>query len=316
MLTRYFVHRRTANRYPASISIAANAQTYGNPIRYWVAGDGALLNDILAALARAAGLDRIVPSLGNQCITYTGNNLTINPALLTAAIIGNPSKVYDGTTAASLTVSNFSLSGFAAGEGASIGQIVGSYNSKNVVTASTVNASLQATDFTATGGTLLSNYILPTTATGTGNITPAMLSVSGITASNKVYDGSTNAAINTAGATYTGIVAGDIVTIGSVSGAFADKNVGLGKAVTISASITGADAGNYLISTQAATSADITAKALSVSGLVADNKIYDGTVNASINAAGAIYNGIVAGDIVSVGSASGCLRTRMWVSEM
>src|SRR5207249_5300544 len=46
----------------------------------------------------------------------------------------------------------------------------------NVSGANTVNTSLAAGDFTAGVGTLLSNYSLPTTASGGGQITPVTLS--------------------------------------------------------------------------------------------------------------------------------------------
>ncbi|WP_163364936.1 hypothetical protein, partial [Escherichia coli] len=42
---------------------------------------------------------------------------TINRAMLTAAIIGNPTRIYNGTTAAALTAANYQLIGFIAGEG-------------------------------------------------------------------------------------------------------------------------------------------------------------------------------------------------------
>ncbi|MDD2685529.1 MAG: YDG domain-containing protein, partial [Gallionella sp.] len=308
---------------PAVLNIAANAasKTYGaldSALGYTVTG-GTLFNgdNLSGTLTRTVGENVgsyaiTQGSLGNSnyTINYSGNNLTINPALLTAVIVGNPNKIYDGTTTANLTVANFSLSGFVAGEGASVGQTLGNYNSKNVLAANTVNATLQTSDFTASGSTLLSNYILPTNVSGVGQITPATLTVSGITATNKVYDGTTFASINTTGALYSGLIAGDIVTVGTASGAFADKNVGIGKAVTITAGITGTDAGNYAITTQAATTADITQATLSVSGITATNKVYDGKTFANINTTGAIYNGLIAGDIVTVGTASGAFADK------
>ena len=48
--------------------------------------------------------------------------------------------------------------------------------------------------------------------------------------------------------------------------------------------IGGADAGNYTL-TQPTTTANITAKALTVSGVTASNKVYDGTTTATLNAA-------------------------------
>ena len=67
------------------------------------------------------------------------------------------------------------MTGFVTGEGATVTQTVGTYNSKDVLTATTVSATLAPANFTATGATLLSNYTLPTAAAGAGTITPATL---------------------------------------------------------------------------------------------------------------------------------------------
>ena len=64
------------------------------------------------------------------------------------------------------------------GEAISVTQTAGTYNSKDVVTATTVTASLAAGDFTAGGSTLLTNYVLPTTASGAGHITAVTVSAS------------------------------------------------------------------------------------------------------------------------------------------
>ena len=66
---------------------------------------------------------------------------------------------------------------------------------------------------------------------------------------------------------------------GTYTGAFSDKNVGTGKTVTITPSYTGADVSNYSVTDHATTTANITAKALTVSGITALNKGYDGKRN-------------------------------------
>src|SRR6185312_15060169 len=96
-------------------------------------------------------------------------------------------------------------------------------------------------------GTDAGNYILSsTTAMTTANITQATLTIS-FTASNKVYDGTTAAAI--ASRTLTGVLLTDVVTPGGGTAAFSDKNVGNSKTVTGGGfTLGGADAGNYMIS--------------------------------------------------------------------
>ncbi len=62
-----------------------------------------------------------------------------------------------------LGAGDYALTGFVTGEGATITQTAGSYADRNAGVRA-VTAALGASDFTADGGTLLSNYLLPTTA--------------------------------------------------------------------------------------------------------------------------------------------------------
>ena len=73
---------------------------------------------------------------------------------------------------------------------------------------------------------------------------------------------------------YNGLIAGDVFN-GTYTGAFSDKNVGTGKTVTITPSYTGTDVSNYSVTDHATITANITAKALTVSGITASNKTYD-----------------------------------------
>src|SRR5205814_1469924 len=121
-------------------------------------------------------------------------------------------------------------------------------------------------------GADVANYSL-SQPSASANITTRGLTVSGITAANKPYDRSTSATIDTGGASLQGVISGDTVTLdvsGGV-GTFATRNVGNGIAVAISGlSIGGADVGNYSLS-QPNTSANITAKGLTVYGITASN---------------------------------------------
>ena len=103
--------------------------------------------------------------------------LTIDKAALTVSIVGDPTKVYDWTTTAALASNNFAVSGFVAGQGATVSALTGAYNSANVANATTVTVALTGGDFTANAGTSLSNYTLPTTASGPGAITPRPITV-------------------------------------------------------------------------------------------------------------------------------------------
>ena len=83
------------------------------------------------------------------------------------------------------------------------------------------------------------------------------ITVSGITASDKVYDANTTAVVNKANAS--GWIAGDDVSVVSVTGTFDNKEVGNNKTVTLSnTQYGGADARNYSFTNQATTRANIT----------------------------------------------------------
>ena len=109
------------------------------------------------------------------------------------------------------------------------------------------------------------------TASSTASVTvnPKALTVTGITANDKVYDGNTTATLNTSGVTLVGIVPMDVVTLNTAgaTGAFTDPDVGTAKTVLVSGfTLSGADAGNYTL-IQPTTTANIT-QASSATALV------------------------------------------------
>lgn len=170
----------------------------GGPASYVFgpAGDtltGFLAGSTTATVASNAGTYAVTPYVGGT-FTSTGGvvyrvvadgsgTLTINPAVITvtpvsASLVGNTTKTYDGTTVATLTPGNFLLSGFKNGDGATATQTVGAYASANAGTGILVTTNLSPNNFLANDGTLLSNYTLPTSASGAiGTITPASLTL-------------------------------------------------------------------------------------------------------------------------------------------
>ena len=130
----------------------------------------------------------------------------------------------------------------------------GTFDDKNVGTGKTVTVS----GLSLTGADA-GNYVL-TAPTTTANITAATLTVTGITASDKVYDGTTDATLDTTGAALVGAIAGDDVTLNLVSaiGMFDTPDIGTDKTVFITGlTVAGTDSGNYSL-TQPTTTASIT----------------------------------------------------------
>ena len=223
------------------------------------------------------GADARNYALGNGVAKGTAS---ITPATLAGAITA-AGKVYDGGVSAT-TQGNIS--------GVILGDVVGlsttgAFADKNVGNGKTVNVGGSLTGLDA------GNYILAANSTTTANITPKTIT-GALTAAGKVYDGSRNAA---ATGTLNGVVQGDSVTV-NATGLFGDKNVGNGKMVMVNGVLTGADAGNYLLSANATTLANITPKALT-GAITAAGKTYDGTTAAET--AGSL-NGVVQGDAVAL----------------
>ena len=140
------------------------------------------------------------------------------------------------------------------------------------------------------GGNDLGNYTVTDQATTTADITKKSITLSGITASNKTYDGNNVASASVTGARFNDQVAGDDLSVSS-SGVFANKNVGAGKTVTLTNTLGGNDLGNYTVTDQATTTADITKKNVTLASITAASKTYDGSTVASITA-GAIATGV------------------------
>ena len=234
------------------------------------------------------------PSLsGVDAPNYNLENTSTDTADITAkSVTGGMTaadKVYDGTTAA--TVTNRSLTGAVAGDTVSLSGGTATFANENVGNGKTVTlsgASLAGTD--------APNYTLaPGAITDTANITAKSVTGS-FAAADKVYDGNAGATVNSR--SLSGAVSGDSVSLSGGTASFANENVGTGKTVTLSgASLAGSDAGNYTLGSVGTDTANITAKSVTGS-FTAANKVADGTTAATIT--GRSLAGQVAGDAVAL----------------
>ena len=213
----------------------------------------------------------------------------ITPAILTVEGLAASSKVYDGTTTAS-------LSGIAVarplggGQVAISGSPIGAFADKNVGS----NKYIDVTGFSLSGADA-GNYQVTGLHGVYGDITPASLSVSGLSAVDKVYDATTAATLT--GGVFAGLINGDVVRANT--GVFNSKDVGTNKSVT--ALVTGDDAGNYVVTGLTGYTANITPAPLTVSGQTAANKVYDATTSAVLS--GGTLNGVLAGETVTLNQA-------------
>src|SRR5213075_1945507 len=149
------------------------------------------------------------------------------------------------------------------------------------------------------------NYTVSQPSGLTADITAKNLTINGALANNKQYDGNTTATVDFSGASLVGVIGLDTVSINSsgYSASFATKTVGTAKAVTVlGVALSGGDAGNYTVSQPSGLTAYITAKNLTISGALANNKQYDGNTTATVDFSGASLVGVIGLDTVSINS--------------
>ena len=113
------------------------------------------------------------------------------------------------------------------------------------------------------------------------------INISGMGVEDKEYDGNSFATIDGNNAVLVGVKNGDIVTIDktNASASFLDAKVGEDKSVTFKQfTLSGEDAANYILESQPVnTSADITPRQVTVSGITAGDKVYDGNTMATLD---------------------------------
>lgn len=130
----------------------------------------------------------------------------------------------------------------------------------------------------------------------TFTIAPKPVTITDISADNKVYDGTVNATI-TGKPAISGLVAGDenYVTVdgASAKATFADADAGTAKTVNFFGyKLTGAKAGNYTLSAQpASVTANISPQELTITDVMVEAKDYDGTTTATVT--GVTFKGLV-----------------------
>ena len=252
-----------------------------------------------AALTGASSSDYILTGLN----AFTG---TITPAPLALIGVGNTTKVYDRTTAASLNASGSAVSGLISGDVVVFdpAALTAVFADKNVGTGKALTVTAGAAALT---GADAGNYVFANLASFTGSIAPASLTLTGVGSATKVYDGSVDAPLGLGSSSVTGVLAGDTVSFSStgLTAAYADKNVGTGKAITLTAgatALTGLDAGNYVIANLGAFTGSITRAAATLTAAGSVTKVYDRTTAATLGVGAYTFTGVVSGDDVTLDS--------------
>ena len=222
---------------------------------------------------------------------------SITARAITPSVSG-VNKVYDGNNLASVTL-NAGASGIIGGDTVSVGTSNAVFSAgKNVGN----GLAIAVSDITLSGSDAFNYTLAATTASTSANITPKLVNVTGITAVDRVYDGTTIVAVQVSNPTVDGLVALDDVQAvlpvdGISSGTMADRHAGTGKPVAVTGlSLSGTDAGNYTLGSSGGT-VNITPKPISVAYTGVD-KVYNRSDVATVTG---VSSGIVQGVGDSVG---------------
>ncbi|MFG1417359.1 filamentous hemagglutinin N-terminal domain-containing protein [Xanthobacter sp. V0B-10] len=207
--------------------------------------------------------------------------IAVDPKAVAITGVVVEDKVYDGTLAANVTGGTLTP---VEGEAVTVAFQSATFRSRNV-------GSDIPVDFNYTftyGGTLTKNYVASGDAMARGAITPKTITAT-YSVADKVYDGTTGATVT--GAMLSGVIAGDIVHVGSAAATFADRNAGSTIAVTVNGTLAGVDGGNYTLATGTG-SANITPRPVRLIG----SSAYDG--NTSVAGSALAVANIIGGDQV------------------
>jgi hypothetical protein len=214
-------------------------------------------------------------------------------------------KVYNGSAAAGV-VTLGTLTGFVGTETVTASGTAANYSSENVGSYSSAITYALADGL---NGGLASNYSLAA-GSATGVITAKGLSITSPSIASKVYNGSAAAGVVTVG-TLSGFVGSETVTASGLGADYSSANVGTYNGVAVGYTLgngsNGGLASNYSLAAGSATGV-ITAKALTMTGSSAGNKVYDGTVTAAV--ALGTQSGEVAGEALGTTTVAGTFADR------
>lgn len=305
---------------PSITSAGTTSLTYGNGIAYTITATGSAtsfggsdLGDqitvnastgVLAGTPSAAGTIvgtvSATDAAGNTA--SIGLTITVNRATLDIEGLLGTDKVYDGNTTATIDASKVQLIGV-------VGEDVVSLDltdaSAAFVQTDATSQMIIVTDL-ALGGADAANYTLrSTTASTFANISPKAVTLSGVTAVERVYDGTFDVALDFANAALDGALAGDVEDLefstANATGTLQTKSAGAAKEVTVTGvNFDGPASPNYVFNQPSDVTVDITAKSLTVTGLTIETKTYDGTTDASLGTTDAALVGVLQGDIVGI----------------
>ena len=238
--------------------------------------------------------------------THAGNYRVVAP-ILSATITAKPvsvgglsvvTRVYNGGLSAQVTGAPVVVGAV----GSDVVSVAGTPVGRYATAEAGVNKSVSVSGLSLQGAQAGNYRLEALSLSGTvepQNLTLKELTIRGLTVATRVYDGTTAATL-VGTAELVGVDGSDVVTLGGVPEAsFLISTAGTGKTVVVGGYVIGgANASNYRL-TQPRLTGTIEPRAVSVGGISAESKGYDGTRAARLNGTAAVM-GILDGDTVTL----------------
>ena len=295
----------TVNRKTVTVSgITANDKVYDSTTNAKLNFSnakfaGILENDTLTVTAKGV-FEKA--DIGKQKVTIS--DLTLGGASAANYVLaesGNQSETTATITAKEVTVTITPKGGTYGSVVAAAAKLTGAVDGDNVPVTLTYTGNnyssatlpVNVGSYTVTASIANSNYTLTGKTTANFVIAPKAVTVTGITAKDKVYDGTTNATLDCSNAQFEGILQNDKLTV-TAKGMFETAVAGKQNVAISGLTLGGASAANYVLAgsgNQTQTTATITAKKITVS-ITPNGGIYGET----ITPATATANGVVGED--------------------
>ena len=257
--------------------------------------DGILKNDKLTVAAKGM-FEKAVA--GKQNVAISG--LTLGGASAANYVLaesGNQTETTATITAKEVTVTITPNGGTYGSVVAAAAELSGAVKGENIPVTLTYTGNgydatavpVNAGSYKVTASIANSNYTLTRNTTADFVITPKAVTVTGITAKDKVYDGTTDATLDCSNAKFDGILKNDKLTV-AAKGMFEKAVAGKQNVAISGLTLGGASAANYVLAgsgNQAETTATITAKQVTVT-ITPNGGTYGSVIAAAANLSGAV----------------------------
>lgn len=248
--------------------------------------------DVVATITNTDGFTLSDATINELVVSAPTTTLTIGGSFTAS------DKTYDGTVSVTANATGLSLIGINGADDVTIAGATFAFTS--AAAGGGRQVSLTAVTL---GGAQAAGYAvsLAGAPTATATINQRAATISGVSAASRTYDGTLLATL-TGSAAYGNLAPSETFAVGGTpSATFASSNVGNGIAVTVTGYA--APSANYTVTQPTGLTANITARALVLTGsFTASAKVFDGSAPATIATNLLTLSGVVPGDSVTLAS--------------